>query len=201
MTNAGTQGVQQSKTSFCLLLVAKCPLGSWNMPTILNWNQKFYKAFETSAIMLSLFLVLANRERTNYMLWINKMKPSLSQSRFTQGCLIINLLVLISSNIIAHIARTDATVARTVAWIFWLSIYITKNVFFVPTSWGHFYFGLYISILPLLVFKPINTCYFSHFHQTTNGNSWRDWQHIKIIIKKSILTLKNATSASKLILI
>ena len=34
-----------------------------------------------------------------------------------------------------------------------------------------FHFGPYILILPLLVPKPINACYFRHFRQSTNGNS------------------------------
>ena len=31
------------------------------------------------------------------------------------------------------------------------------NALFVPIFWGHFYFGPYISILPLLIPKLINT--------------------------------------------
>ena len=34
-----------------------------------------------------------------------------------------------------------------------------------------FHFGPYILILPLLVPKPINTCYFCPFRQSTDGNS------------------------------
>ena len=45
------------------------------------------------------------------------------------------------------------------------------NVLFVPIFWGHFCFGLYISILPLLVPHPINACYFSPFHHSTNRKS------------------------------
>ena len=45
------------------------------------------------------------------------------------------------------------------------------NVLFVPIFWGHFCFGLYISILPLLVPNPINACYFSPFHHSTNRKS------------------------------
>ena len=52
-------------------------------------------------------------------------------------------------------------------------------------------------ILPLLVPKSINAWHLSPYHHLTNKKSWRGWRHIKIIIKKSILTLKNATSASK----
>ena len=33
-----------------------------------------------------------------------------------------------------------------------------------------FHFGPYILILPLLVSKPINACYFRPFRQSTNGN-------------------------------
>ena len=47
------------------------------------------------------------------------------------------------------------------------------NALFVPTFWGHFYFGLYISILPLLVPNPINACYFSLFRHSTNRKSQR----------------------------
>ena len=42
------------------------------------------------------------------------------------------------------------------------------NALFVPTFWGHFYFGPYIFILPLLVPNPINACYFSSFCHSTN---------------------------------
>ena len=45
------------------------------------------------------------------------------------------------------------------------------NALLVPTFWGHFYFGPYISILPLLVPNPINVCYFNHFRQPTDENS------------------------------
>ena len=41
-------------------------------------------------------------------------------------------------------------------------------LFFVSIFWGHFYFGPYISILPLLVPNLINACYFSHFRHSTN---------------------------------
>ena len=45
------------------------------------------------------------------------------------------------------------------------------NALFVPIFWSHFYFGPYISILPLLVPNPINTCYFSPFRHSTNRKS------------------------------
>ena len=45
------------------------------------------------------------------------------------------------------------------------------NALFIPTFWGHFYFGPYISILPLLVPNPINAYYFSPFRQPIDGNS------------------------------
>ena len=61
-----------------------------------------------------------------------------------------------------------------------------------------FNFNLYIFILLFLVPKPIHTKHLSLYCHSTNRNNWRGWWHIKIIIKKSILTLKNATSASKL---
>ena len=44
------------------------------------------------------------------------------------------------------------------------------NALFVPTFRGRFYFGPYISILPILVPNPINACYFSPFRQPTDGN-------------------------------
>ena len=72
------------------------------------------------------------------------------------------------------------------------------NAFLVPTFWGHFYFGSYIFILPLLVPKPINAWHLSPYRHPTNRKSWHGWQYIKIINKKSILALKNATSTSKL---
>ena len=56
------------------------------------------------------------------------------------------------------------------------------NALFVPTFWGHLYFDPYIFILPFLVANIADDT-------------------IKIIIKKIILALKNATSAFKLILI
>ena len=34
-----------------------------------------------------------------------------------------------------------------------------------------FHFGPYILILPFLVHKPINACYFRHFRQSTDKNS------------------------------
>ena len=72
------------------------------------------------------------------------------------------------------------------------------NALLVHIFWGHFYFGFYIFILPLLVPKPINVWHLSPYRHLTNRKSWRDWYYIKIIIKKSILTLKNATLAFKL---
>ena len=50
-------------------------------------------------------------------------------------------------------------------------INIGVNAFFVPTFWGHFYFDPYISILPLLVSKPINACHLSPYRQPTNKKS------------------------------
>ena len=41
---------------------------------------------------------------------------------------------------------------------------------FSPYILVFFHFSPYILILPLLVLKPINTCYFGHFHQPTNRN-------------------------------
>ena len=42
---------------------------------------------------------------------------------------------------------------------------------FSPYILTFFHFRPYILILPLLVPKPINACYFRHFHQSTDGNS------------------------------
>ena len=50
------------------------------------------------------------------------------------------------------------------------------NALFVFIFWGHFYFGSYISIFPLLVPNPINACYFSPFCQPTDGNSRRGYR-------------------------
>ena len=44
------------------------------------------------------------------------------------------------------------------------------NVLLVPTFWGHFYFGLYIFILPFLVLKMKNTFYFGLYGHLTNEN-------------------------------
>ena len=77
-------------------------------------------------------------------------------------------------------------------------IFFGVNVLLVPIFWLFFHFGPYIFILQLLVLKPINAWYLSPYRHPTNKKRWRGWRHIKIIIKKSILALKNATSASKL---
>ena len=42
---------------------------------------------------------------------------------------------------------------------------------FSPYILTFFHFGPYILILPLLVPKSINACYFRPFHQSTDGNS------------------------------
>ena len=48
---------------------------------------------------------------------------------------------------------------------------IGVNAFLVPIFWFFFFhFSPYIFILPLLVSKSINTCYFRHFHQSTDRN-------------------------------
>ena len=41
---------------------------------------------------------------------------------------------------------------------------------FSPYILTFFHFSPYIFILPLLVSKPINACYFRPFHQSTNRN-------------------------------
>ena len=42
------------------------------------------------------------------------------------------------------------------------------NALLVPIFLGHFYFGPYIFILPLLVLKPISACHISYCRQPTN---------------------------------
>ena len=54
---------------------------------------------------------------------------------------------------------------------YYLYFILGVNALFIPTFWGHFYFGPYISILPLLVLNPINACYFSPFRHSTNRKS------------------------------
>ena len=49
-------------------------------------------------------------------------------------------------------------------------INVGVNALFVPTFRGRFYFGPYISNLPILVPNPNKTCYFSPFRQPTDGN-------------------------------
>ena len=60
-----------------------------------------------------------------------------------------------------------------------------------------FFFFFYIFILQFLVLKLINVWHLNSYRHLINKKSWHDWQHIKIIIKKSILILKNTISASK----
>ena len=51
-------------------------------------------------------------------------------------------------------------------------MFLGVNAFLVSIfCFFFFHFGPYILILPFLVPKPINTCYFSHFHQLANGNN------------------------------
>ena len=45
------------------------------------------------------------------------------------------------------------------------------NALLIPTFWGYFYFGPYISILPLLVPKPINARHLSPYRHPTNRKS------------------------------
>ena len=58
---------------------------------------------------------------------------------------------------------------------FLYKLYISKelgvNALLVLIFWGHFYFGPYISILPLLIPNPINAGYFSPFHHSTSRKS------------------------------
>ena len=68
---------------------------------------------------------------------------------------------------------------------------------FSPYILVFFHFSPYIFILPFLVPKLINVLHLSPYHHPTNRKRWRGWRYIKIIIKKYILALKNATSATK----
>ena len=52
-----------------------------------------------------------------------------------------------------------------------INLFMCKYTF-SPYILTFFHFGPYILILPLLVPKPINACYFRHFRQSTDGNSW-----------------------------
>ena len=77
--------------------------------------------------------------------------------------------------------------------LFWL-----RKCTFSPYILAFFHFGLYIFISPLLVPKPINMWHLSlTITQLTEKVDVAN-STIKIIIKKPILALKNATSASKL---
>ena len=66
------------------------------------------------------------------------------------------------------------------------------NALFVPIFRSNFYFGPYISILPLLVPNPINACYFSPFYHSTNRKNWHG--------KRSALLTVNADVANKIII-
>ena len=82
-------------------------------------------------------------------------------------------------------------------------IYICMYVYkdkctFSPYILAFFHFSPYIFILPFLVHKLINALHLSPYHHPTNRKRWHGWRYIKIIIKKYILALKNATSATKL---
>ena len=63
-----------------------------------------------------------------------------------------------------------------ISYIFIISlqrvIILGINALFILTFRGRFYFGPYISNLPILVPNPINACYFSPFRQPTDGNGW-----------------------------
>ena len=71
--------------------------------------------------------------------------------------------IIISQNDASSVQNAIAEWSR----IFFLGV----NALFVPTFWGHFCFGPYISILPLLVPNSINACYFSPFRHSTNRKS------------------------------
>ena len=53
-----------------------------------------------------------------------------------------------------------------------LLIFSWHKCTFSPYILAFFHFSPYILILPLLVPEPINVCYFHHFRQSTDGNSW-----------------------------
>ena len=50
-------------------------------------------------------------------------------------------------------------------------IFISRKCTFSSYVFTFFHFSSHILIFPLLVFKPINVCYFRHFHQSTDRNS------------------------------
>ena len=65
-------------------------------------------------------------------------------------------------------------------YVWWVESTYSKSKFikknrrkctFSPYILTFFHFGPYILILPLLVPKPINACYFRPFHQSTDKNS------------------------------
>ena len=56
-------------------------------------------------------------------------------------------------------------------FFFLFFIFSWHKCIFSPYILTFFHFGPYILILPLLVPKPINACYFRPFRQSTDGNS------------------------------
>ena len=51
-----------------------------------------------------------------------------------------------------------------------VTLFFRRKCTFSPYILTFFHFSPYILILPLLVFKPINACYFHSFCQSTDGN-------------------------------
>ena len=76
-------------------------------------------------------------------------------------------------------------------WNSWCEFCIGVNVLLVLIFWPDFYFSPYILFLLFLVSKPINAWYLIPYRHPTNRKCWCGWRYSKIIIKKSILTLKN----------
>ena len=76
-------------------------------------------------------------------------------------------------------------------WNSWCEFCIGVNVLLVLIFWPDFYFSPYILFLLFLVSKPINAWYLIPYRHPTNRKCWCGWRYSKIIIWKSILTLKN----------
>ena len=66
-----------------------------------------------------------------------------------------------------------AQIMKSVKKKFWESIKKKRKCNFSLYIFIFFHFDPYILILPLLVPKPINACYFRPFRQSTNENIWQ----------------------------
>ena len=74
---------------------------------------------------------------------------------------------------IGRLFKYDLTIAIASLFFFFPFFFshFPLSLLLVPTFWLFFHFSPYILILPLLVPKPINACYFCPFRQSTDGNS------------------------------